>query len=208
MATRAEVRTTFKDLLNNTLCTDALADHFIELAARRVSRLIKTKDLEKTYSLTVVDPYAGYISKPADYRSLIEIRVDVGTSEYRLIRKSSDEALAYKSWAGSQPCVYFREENKFYIYPVPRVGDVVKFRYHMELAIPATEGGSDVITTELRDLIIYTALVFAADHFVDDRKGVWEKTATDLATEIDGEARNDELSGQDIRVSNPYEGGY
>lgn len=208
MATKAEVRTKFKDLLNNTLCTDALADHFIELAAKRISRSIKIKTLEKTLTTVVDGSYLGYITKPSDYRSIIEIRVDTGTDEYRLLRESTDEAMTYKYDAGALPKVWFREEDKFYIYPTPREGDTVKLRYHMALAIPVSDASSDVYSTELEDLVIYTALIYAADHFVDDRKPAFEQTASELASEIDGEERADDMGGTDIRVTSPYQGGY
>lgn len=208
MVTKAEVRTKFKDLLNNTLCTDALADHFIDLAVKRASRQLKIKDVEVISQTTIDGTYPGYISVPLGYKGIIEFRANDGTTEYRLTRKSSDESYAYAAFAGKPPKVYHREGDKFYIHPSPRDGDVITLHYWSALTVPATDGDEEDAYTEVYDLVIYGALIYAGDHFVDDRKASWQQTAQELLVEIDEAARIDDTGGQSIHVSSPYVGGY
>jgi hypothetical protein len=57
----------------------------------------------------------------------------------------------------------------------------------------------------ITDLVVYAALIYAADLFVDVRKADFSNSFTEFMNEVQLMADRDEMSGG-VYVRNPYEG--
>lgn len=195
-----ELRTFFLDLLNRDDCTDAQADTFISMGIRRTERVLRTPLQRTLYEYTVVDPWAGSMPVPSDYLSMYSLTVNDVALRRETISKAGPQVanLTAESWFIANGNIYFRGDVV--------VGDIISVYYYNEF----TQGVADTATTSysavLPDLITFSALIYAAIHFTDARKGEFEGMTAQLTQEIQMMSDIDEMSGSVMQIRNPYEG--
>lgn len=189
-----ELRSQFLELLNRTDCTDSLADAFISMGLRRVERLLRTPLQRTTFSFTIGSTWAGSVPIPADYIGLHEIRVD-GIPIRRVASNQQDILSGF--WI---------EGFDFKFTDGLTEGQVISVTYYSEFS----QGVPDITVTTyslvLNDVIIYAALFYAGDHFIDARKDAWGSTMKELVAEVQLMADMDEVAGGGMVIT-PYGGG-
>lgn len=192
-----ELRDYFKLVLNRNDCTDEDADKFISMGVRRVDRSIRTPLQKKTVNHTVTGTWSPIII-PNDYLSLISLRVDGlpirrgSTTEF-----GDDEGV---------PTEFIFQNGLLLINPKPSDGSVVEFTYYSTLPFTPDEAGYSAASLSIPDLIIYAALVYASDAFVDLRKPDFEASYKQLFVEVQNMADADEMSGSNMVMTHPYQG--
>ena len=191
--TKAEIRTAFLSILNNTACTNALADTFIDEGFTRSQRLLKLPAQEAIDITTVGDSFEG-LDIPNDFMRLINIYYDQQT----LKRISLGEYLKNSYGAGTTntPTVFCRSRNKFLIGPVPAEGVELTMHYLAEFEDFASDSDETALSAIAPDLFIYGGLTYAADRFIDERKSIWEQRYQQIIIELQALADEDELSGE------------
>jgi len=91
--------------------------------------------------------------------------------------------------------IYYRLGGTWIIGEAPNAGDIYTVVYYAEIG-PLVNGTDENIITDIApDLIIYKALTFAGDFFVDKRTPTWEQRYQSIAQTLQGMADADELSG-------------
>ena len=196
--TRAELRAYFKELLNRSDCTDTQADQFINLGIRRLERILRVPTMERRIVYTSSGD--GVYPIPNDYLELIGLfhadrRLEKTTSSDAFIRPVSGE-----------PSVFWREGPNFIIRPKPAADEQVVLIYYGEFEDFADDGYETFESAVYPDAIIYSALTFAADFFIDERKPLFVDSLSQALTEIQASADKDALAGHDLRLSSPYQG--
>lgn len=188
-----ELREQFKELLNRDDCTDSLADRFITMGLTRIERVLRTPLQRIIQSLTVDGSFDGAIYIPTDYLGLHQIRVN-GYPIPRLIADQRDRSGFYI-------------EGSTFIFTVPLGdGDKIEVEYYNEFTANPSQIAITNYSYVLGDVVIYAALIFAADHFLDIRKADFNATFQGLVTEVQTMADLSEMSGGSMVIT-PYGGG-
>lgn len=196
--TRAELRAYFKELLNRSDCTDIQADQFINLGIRRLERILRVPTMERRIVYTSSGD--GVYPIPNDYLELIGLF----HANRRLERVTSSDAFLRPD--SGDPAVFWREGPNYIVRPKPASGEEVVLIYYGEFEELGDEGYETFESAVYPDAIIYSALTFAADFFIDERKPLFVDSLSQALTEIQASAEKDALAGHDMRLSSPYSG--
>jgi len=206
---RGELRAHFIAVLNRSDCPAALADTFIDQAQSRITRLLRIPPMEKTHTYNVAtdvsnnDFGVASVVIPSD---LIEA-IDIYSGKYALTRLPLHEMIgAQDSGQVGTPKHFTRVQGTFLLHPSPSTGTVV-LNYYGSFGALTADASTNTLTTLGPDLLIYTALSYAADYFLDERSQTFEAKASQFLAEIQEQANSSEQSGgtQVIRPSTTYE---
>jgi|TARA_B110000238_G_scaffold171918_1_gene190097 hypothetical protein len=196
---KGELRTHFLALLNRSDCTDALANTFIDQSMGRILRTLRIPSMEKkqTYAISSVGGLYSIVL-PADLIEAIDIYYDgIG-----LVRLPMHDMVANQKTGGlGSPQFFTREQGTFLLYPMPTTGTLF-INYYGELPAVTSDSDSNSLTILAADAIIYTALSYAADYFLDERGALFDGKSVAFVNEIQEQADTAESSGG-IQVMRP-----
>lgn len=196
--TRGELRAYFKEILNRSDCTDEQADRFIGLGVRKLERTLRVPTLERSH--TYISDGTGSFAIPANYLAIIGLF----HKDRRLERVSGSDAFRFPS--DSCPSVFWREGPYLKVRGYPPSGDEVVLRYYGEFEEFGNDNYETVEMAVYPDAMVYAALLFAADFYMDERKPFFETEFNRILLEIQASAEADEFKGGDLRLGNPYAG--
>lgn len=196
---KGSLRTHFKALLNRSDITDALADTFIEQGEARIQRSLRIPAMEKRYNYTVTAA-TSYILVPNDFLEAISIYYD----NHALERLPMSELLTRKKTGeAGAPHFFTREGGSFLLSPEPSSGTVT-VTYYAQFPAMTADTDENILAKIASDLIIYSALTYAADYFLDERSGLYEQKYIQFMTEIQEQANDAETSGTLQRIRPSY----
>lgn len=196
---KGSLRTHFKALLNRSDITDALADTFIEQGEARIQRSLRIPAMEKRYNYTVTAA-TPYILVPNDFLEAISIYYD----NHELERLPMSEMFTRKKTGETgAPHFFAREGGSFLLSPEPSSGTVT-VTYYAQFPAMTTDTDENILAKIASDLIIYSALTYAADYFLDERAALYEQKYTQFMTELQEQANDAETSGTLQRIRPSY----
>lgn len=192
-----ETKAQFLGLLKRRDMTDAQADIFLQQAVSRIQRVLRIPPMEKsvavTYDGTVI--HDGALPIPSDYLRLIAMTVTTPSGEEREVKQTDLQTVLQDRSGGSVGCPrsFTRRGGHWVFGPVPPVGTIFRIDYYDEF--PALEGptSSNYLTAGANDLVMYGALSFAADWFIDKRAPMFEARFMAIVNEIQAQADTDAL---------------
>jgi hypothetical protein len=187
---KGELRTHFKELLNRSDCTDALADTFISQSITRLERNLRIPAMEKTHTYTISSSTTE-LTIPVDFLEIIGLHHG-NTNLSRLSLAKFIEAEAGNE--NGTPKFFCRQVDKFSIYPYPTSGSAI-LTYYASLPALVADSDTNSLTAVASDMIVYGALVYAADYFLDVRGQLFEGKFQQGVGEIQSYAHDDEISG-------------
>lgn len=201
---KGELRSHMLALLNRSDCTDALADTFIDQAIARIRRTLRIPSMELQHVYTV-DLASGLneVIIPANFIEMIDIHFD-GVA---LVRIPSHEMVeAQKTGAVGSPQFFTRVQGSLQLHPKPTSGSLY-LNYYGEFDALVDDSDSNSLTAIASDLIVYTALGYASDYFLDERGPLFDQKASQFIAEIQEQANSAETSGtaQVMRPTHRYE---
>ena len=199
---KGELRVHFKDLLNRSDITDTLANTFIDQAISRTERTLRVPSMEKQHVYNI-SASTSLLVIPSDFLEIINIY----SGATSLTRVPINELLEFSSGGGNGTPKYFtREDETLLIYPNPTFGSV-KLNYYAQFAEMTSDTDENALAISSSDLIIYGALGYASDHFLDERGPLFEQKYQMFMREIQEQANTAEQSGtvQAIRPTYAYE---
>ena len=201
---KAGIRTQFQGLLNRNDCTDAQADIFIEQALARIQRTLRVPAMESQEVVTTNETNGDTIVLPENYLNMKYIYTPKsdGTS-LMLEYKDVANFLAIPSSVGV-PAYYTRIRGELKMKPYPQTGSVVNMIYYSEIPDLVAETDENFLTIIAPDLLVYAALTFAADYFVDDRKQAFEDRYAEIYGEVEEQARMVEFDQSSIAIAPAY----
>ena len=185
-----DLKSHFNDLLNRSDITTALTERFIDQGIARIQRQLRTPMSERTLEITV-SGQTETVTLPADFLEIISLYM----GEYELERVSMRRyrELANTAVAG-KPRYFARQAEKLYIYPQPTSGKLFLY-YHAEFPALSADSDTHQLTNAAPDLIIYAALTYAADYYLDNRNEVFEAKFNRFLLELQEQANDQELQG-------------
>jgi len=201
----ADLRADFLGLLKRRDITETQADSFIQKAVNRVQRVLRIPPMEKSVCIK----YDGVIHKdgqlaiPNDYLRLIAITAKVpGGREYEVPQKALNAVLPDRNLTG-HPLAFARRGGYWHFSPIPPVGTVFRIDYYDEFP-KLQEGDSCYLTQGAADLVVYGALRYAADYFLDKRRDDFEMTFQGIKSEIEEQANADALINAAVAPAYPH----
>lgn len=195
--TKSEVRTSFLALLHNRQCTPTLADSFLDEGLKRCQRELRCAGMERSLLITIGDDYTG-LWIPGDYLEMQRLENSDGKA---LKKKSLDYVKTFNS--GGVPLYYARQGTQLVLGPVPVEGDTLRWDYYAEFGDLTNDSDENVLTIISPYLLVYAALGFASDYFIDERAALFESRYKQLLTSLNDQSDDDDLS--DANVSQALE---
>lgn len=198
-----DIKTHFEALLNRSDITPTLTTNFIDQSIARIQRSLRTplNESVKTHTLTTLTPS---IALPNDFLETISLYF--GSHELKNIPMVKYRQLAASTYTGN-PVYYTRQQQDILLFPQPSSGDLVLYYYS---TFPAMVLNTDenALAAVASDLIIYGALAYAADFYLDERAELFEIKFQTFLNELQEQSNDMELNGgtQSINPAYQYEG--
>jgi hypothetical protein len=197
-----EIRTQFKNILNRRDCTNTLADTFLTNALQRCTRELRTPAQEAQSNLTVGSPFTGF-PVPADIISVIAMMAQTtGGHQRKITHLPLSRFLELDNNGPGQPEYYTRIDNNFLFRPTPAVDTVLTLYYYGEFEAFADDNDETVLSLIAPDLLIYGALSYASDYFMDDRGQAFEGRYEQIKQALQDQAYD--LQAHDAAVAPAY----
>jgi len=145
----------------------------------------------------------AYFNLPSDLLETIDIYYD-GDGLVRI--PMHEMVAAQKTGQLGSPKFFTREQGSFLLHPKP-TGGTIKINYYAEFPALVNDSDSHALTNSASDAIIYTALGYSSDYFLDDRAEIFEAKASLFLRELQEQADTAEQSGgtQVMRPTHYYE---
>lgn len=162
--TYAELKAQFNALLNRTDLTTALQTLFLDQAVTRSQRELRVPGNEKEVETTVGAVFTG-LTVPSDYIQTISMECEDEPVEYLPVGTFRKLGVP----TSGQPHYYTRVLGVISFNPNPSADMVIAHSYYGEFPSFGAESASTVLSVSLSDLVLYGALSFAADYYLDER---------------------------------------
>ena len=200
---KARIRTQLLGLLNRNDCTNAQADIFIEQALARIQRTLRVPAMEAEENITTNSTNGDTIVLPSDFLNIKYLSST--TQDGTLMMEYRDVAtfMAIPSSTG-QPRWYTRIRGELKMKPYHQVGTAVSMIYYNEIPDLVNDTDENFLTIIAPDLLVYCALTFAADYFVDDRKPVFEDRFAAIYGEVEEQARLVDMDQTTLAIAPAY----
>jgi len=198
---KGEIRAHFKALLNRSDITDALADTFIDQSISRIQRALRIPSMEKSHTYNISGS-TGSVLLPNDFLEAIDLSSDSHTLE----RLPMPEMRNFKKTGeAGVPHFFTREGGSLLIHPTPSSGSL-SLNYYAQFPAMASDTDTNNLTVVGGDLVIYGALTYASDYYLDERTPLFEQKYNQFLIEIQEQADSAELTGslQAIRPTYNY----
>lgn len=200
---KAQIRAQFKALLNRNDCSDALADTFIDQTIGRIQRTLRVPSMEKALTITFTDELPDSFILPNDFMGMKDLYFIQEPYSRSLERVEHGRFLDMHSLSGTVPQVYTRIQNSIKVKPAA-AGMTLYMVYYGEIPDLVSDTDENFVTQIAPDLLVYGALSFACDYFVDDRKDPFEQRYETIYNEVLEQNYQLEFSGGMNMVSALY----
>ena len=194
-----DLKSHFNDLLNRSDITSTLTERFIDQGIARIQRQLRTPLNEKKNDYTVSAQISD-VTLPSDFLEIISLY----SNEYELSRitMSKYRELANNAYTG-KPQYFVREQEKLKLFPQPTTGKITLY-YYGEFEAMSSDSDENKLAQVAPDLIIYAALTYAADYYLDERAELFENKYIQFLTEIQEQANDQELNGGTQAIQPAY----
>ncbi len=189
------IRDQVKALMNRNDFTDALANTFIDQATARIQRTLRVPPMEKTEIYTAGAIAPETLVLPADFLGVKYLYTDDGLLEFVDLGKY----LSTPNQAGV-PTIYTRIQAALKVKPFPVLNSTVTMVYYGEIPDLVNDTDETWLSAIASDLLIYGALTFAADYFVDERKAAFEERFAAVYSELVEQATLNEMGQSALRI--------
>ena len=196
--TYGELRTHFNAVLNRRDLTTTLRDSFLQMGISKIQRELRTPLMEKSVLVTVGSDYDG-IEIPSDYIALVALSAEVGVNTYKLQRVDLEVAKREEAKGTATPRVFSRQGGKWILGPTPAEDDVIRIDYYGEVGELSDDADENTLTIIAWDLIIYAALVLAAEYYLDKRLETFNERYMQTLSALQGQSDYDEISDAVMR---------
>jgi hypothetical protein len=189
------IRNQVKALMNRNDFTDALANTFIDQAVARIQRTLRIPSMEKTEVYTIGSVTPETLTLPEDFLQVKYLYTDNGLLEFVDLGKY----LSTPNEVGV-PTIYTRIQAALKVKPIPVLNSTVTMIYYGEIPDLVSDSDETWLSVIASDLLIYGALTFAADYFVDERKAAFEERFATVYSELEEQARLNEMGQSALRI--------
>ena len=196
-----DIKSHFNNLLNRSDITAALTETFIDQGIARIQRQLRTP-LSENLSTYAITSRTTSVVLPSDFLEIISLYYE--DTELQRIPMSKYRAVAVSPIQGS-PTTFIRQQQNLFLHPEPSSGNLVLY-YYAEFAPMVQNTDENTLAAVAHDLIIYAALTYAADFYLDERAPLFETKYNQFLSEIQEQANDQEMNGgiQSIQPTYTY----
>lgn len=187
-----QLKTQFLGLLNRRDITPSLTETFMGMAIQRIQRELRVSGMEAQAVVNPPDP----ILVPADLLELISLEYspDNETGWTRLVRVSGQRADdLFNSGVVGTPIGFTRDLNVYNIGPASPDGSFIYIHYYAAFPALAADTDTNWLTLNAPDLLIYSALGYAGDFYLDERAKLFEQRYTGIVERLNEQTIRDDL---------------
>ena len=195
-----DVKNQFLGLLNRRDITPTLTDTFMQFGIQRIQRELRLPSMEKV--IAVLTDGSANFPVPGDLLEMISVHTNDSSRHNKLVKTDLGTILQYSKVTGS-PTYYYREGPTISIGPYPPEGTAVYLHYYVNATTLSADTDTNWITEIAPTLLIYAALSYSADYYLDDRKQMFEASYIQIAEQLQQMALQDEV--QNASVSPAYD---
>ena len=184
-----DLKSHFNDLLNRSDITAALTTLFIDQSIARIQRQLRTPINENKTTYTISGQTAS-VTLPTDFLEIISLYYE-GFELKRVPNRRCVPSFTTRLLVHHR---YLQENSKtcFYIRNQPAVSLVLY--YYGEFAPMVANTDENDLAKVAPDLILYGALTYAADYYLDERRDIFEaKVPAHFWSELQEQANDQEL---------------
>lgn len=201
--TYAELQAQVTALLNRRDLTTALNKTFIQQALARIQRTLRIPSMEKSVTVTASADLTTTISIPVDFLEVIDL-INV-TKNYRM-RPTDLTTVIKEGEASGDPIHYARQGGSWYIGPAAGAGQQFRLNYYGQFDALTNDSDTNNLSIIAPDMLVYGALSYACDYFLDKRAGMFEQRFLQILADVQGQMHQDALAGgAAIRPMYPYD---
>lgn len=194
-----DIKTHFNNVLNRSDITTSLTETFIDQGLGRIQRQLRTPMQEKMYEY-VLSSQTGYITLPNDFIEIVSIYYS--NTELTRVPMSKYRSLNANNFSGNS--TYFtRQQEKIFLFPQPSTGTLYLY-YYGEFDSMSVNTDENIIAQVAPDLLIYSALTYASDYYLDNRSELFETKFKQFLVEIQEQANDAETNGGVQRIQPTY----
>ena len=196
-----DLKSHFNDLLNRSDITTSLTTMFIDQGIARIQRQLRTP-LNENVTTYAVSGQTSAFTLPNDFLEIISLYYE--SMELKRIPMSTYRPLAQNPIGGS-PEVFVRQQSVLNVHPLPATGDLVLY-YYAEFPAMTQNSDENSLAAVAPDLILYSALSYSSDYYLDERGPLFEQKYSQFLSEIQEQGNDQELNGgtQAIQPSYKY----
>ncbi len=196
---KKQVRDQLIALCNRNDLTEDLANTFLEQGLSRIQRTLRVPSMEKTAVYSINEEAPDTLSLPSDFLNIKYLYCDTTLLQYVDLGRF----LSTPSTVDT-PSVYTRIQGNLKLKPVPPEGTEVLMVYYGEIPDLVAEDDENFLSVIAPDLLIYGALTYAADYFIDERKPLFEETFSRVYNELVEQAMLTEMDQSALAIGTPF----
>jgi len=187
---KGEIRAHFLALLNRTDCSNTLADTFIDQSIARIERTLRIPPMEKTQTYTILSS-TSFVTIPSDFLEITDFYYD--STNLKRVPLAKMVEMSDGNEQGT-PTSFSREGELMRIYPYPTTGTLT-MNYYASFTDMTSDTDENDLALIGSDLIIYGALAYASDYYLDERGPLFEGKFAQFMAEMQEQANDAETSG-------------
>jgi len=187
---KGEIRAHFLALLNRTDCSNTLADTFIDQSIARIERTLRIPPMEKTQTYTILSS-TSFVTIPSDFLEITDFYYD--STNLKRVPLAKMVEMSDGNEQGT-PTSFSREGELMRIYPYPTTGTLT-MNYYSSFTYMTSDTDENDLALIGSDLIIYGALAYASDYYLDERGPLFEGKFAQFMAEMQEQANDAETSG-------------
>ena len=186
----SDAKTQFLGILNRRDITTTLVNTFMQQAIQRIQRNLRVPAMEKVASITMdgINP----LLVPGDLLELISI---TAASPSTKLIGSTYETVNQLGLTAGVPTHFYRSGGTYLVGPLPVAGQVLTITYYADANVLSADADTNWITAIAQDMLVYGALSYAADYYLDQRRTVFEDRFIGIMNDIQGMANMELLTG-------------
>lgn len=198
------IRNQIKGLLARNDTTDPIIDNFIEMAVAKIQRTLRVPPMEKSDITVVAEESPGTIILPNDFLRLKHLFTVNLPRNYSIEYVDPATFMQTQDAPGNTPKIYTRIQGSLLLKPTPPVDLQLQLIYYGEIPDLVEDTDTNFLTEIAPDLLIYMALTYAADYYIDDRKDLFAQTADTAFQQLMDQSYETEMSQEGLMVSTSF----
>jgi hypothetical protein len=189
------LKTNFQSILNRRDITPTQVETFMGFGIQRIQRELRVPAMEKkVYHLTDGTPT---VPIPTDLLELISLTHITAYRADKLVKVDIERGLQASMQPGD-PTVFYRDVGNFILGPCPPAGQQIHYNYYADASNLGADTDFNWLTDAAPDLLIYAALTYAGDFFLDERLQRFENRYVQIAQSLQQMGQEDDLVNASI----------
>ena len=171
-----QTKAQFAAILNRRDITASLTETFVKQSIQRTQRILRVPSMEKSTIIAVAKGDVG-VDVPGDLLQFINLFWNTSDTDANWKKlRSYDIGDVYAMRKEPGPPKYFsREGGQLVLGPAPDAAGFVRIDSYSDFSNLSNDTDTNWLINIAPDIVIYGALSYAADYFLDNRKDAFEE---------------------------------